>query len=497
MLSVAIFVIQFCHLGYKYISFMSASTATENRWLSDYTYIGDWTPDYGSILHTYSSDKNYIVVLVDTFAKYLFDEVIEKNDAVYDIFDGFTHYPDAVSGYQYTATAVPFILTGVPYKNEQPRREYLYNVMLNSSISSKLIQHGIDAELYTWTTYLSPKTSTSIRHYSSLPVSYDKIYTTLLLTSFYKSSPQIIKRKLFDKVSYYSVNAESEIASASYESKYKAPDLVFLDNLMQTSSVENKKQLFKFIHLTGIHPPLFHYFNGTDFIETDERQSFSASAEACVELLTKVLNKYKELGIYDNSSIFIVADHGIGFHSTTNGEELIKNIPLVLHKPPHSRGKMTVSDRPYYTTDLKDTILYEAGISANKGLYSTLPAYDIRTYLFYRDKKDDWNTFYMPDMQEYIIKGNVSNPQNWFKTGKVYKAGYGFNYSLGKTIYILKPENNGLSTAPRITSPANNAYILEQEESGYDALGEYLFNSALASRYETALSGNSSFSLVF
>jgi hypothetical protein len=299
-----------------------------------------------------------------------------------------------------------------------------------------------------------------------------------MLTSIYKSSPQIIKRMLYDKVSYYSVNSEVTTAT-SYRSKYKAYDLVFLDNLRQTASIANKKQLFKFIHLMGVHPPMFYYFNGTDFIETDERQTFTESAKASVEILRQTLDKYKELGIYDNASIFIIADHGIGAMSWPYPtiEEIIKNMPLALYKPPHSRGKMTVSDRPYYAIDLKDTILYEAGLSTEKGLYSAFPKYDIRAYLLYSgSERNNWLSFYLSDIQEYIIKGNVNDPKNWTKTGNVYRGGsvssYGFNYNLGKTIHIIEPKED-------------------------DVLGGFLYASALSIRYEDIVSGNTEISLTF
>jgi hypothetical protein len=453
--SLSLVFIQLCWFGYNAISY-TADMKNNKK------YTSDWQVDY-SKFPIYSSDKNYIVILADTFAKHLFDEVLEKDETVFDIFDVFTYYPDAVSGYPTTVAAVPYIITGTPYKNERPMQEYLADSFLKNSISSKFINKGFEAELYTGVSYISPETSTAVIHKNF--ISYNKVYYTLLLTSIYRYSPQTIKKFLYNSVSFYSVDiAINNAVAKPFESKYSniSWDLARLDLIESQGALAKIKPLFKFIHFTGIHGPILYRHDGIDFIPAETPPSDIENAETFVVFLRRLLAKYKDLGIYDDASIFIIADHGLLVWPTEKIEGYLKNMPLALHKPPYARGKMQISNRPYYSPDLYETILFEAGLSKNMGLYSDAPSYRERSYLFYAWRDANWRTPYLPTMTEYKIIGNVNESINWIKTGKYYSKKQSYDYNLSEIIYQFRVspqlEGNSIFTDVLVNSDVSILY---------------------------------------
>jgi Sulfatase len=90
-------------------------------------------------------------------------------------------------------------------------------------------------------------------------------------------------------------------------------------------------------------------------------------------LLGELLGRLRRLGLYTDSLVLVVADHGIGFHVgmdrravTPRNVQDLAPIPLLVKLPGERRG--SVVDRHVETIDVLPTILELAGVPAPAGL---------------------------------------------------------------------------------------------------------------------------------
>jgi arylsulfatase A-like enzyme len=67
---------------------------------------------------------------------------------------------------------------------------------------------------------------------------------------------------------------------------------------------------------------------------------------AAMKVIVRWLNTLKEMGVYDNTRIVIVADHGSPLKNTRfeDGENMVRFNPLLMVKEPDVRGRLTVSN---------------------------------------------------------------------------------------------------------------------------------------------------------
>ena len=78
-----------------------------------YSYIKDY--DVDPTIKLSSSGKNVVVIMLDRAQGCFFPYIINENEAIRDSFDGFTYYPDCISFGQHTNLGIPALLGGYEY----------------------------------------------------------------------------------------------------------------------------------------------------------------------------------------------------------------------------------------------------------------------------------------------------------------------------------------------------------------------------------------------
>lgn len=150
------------------------------------------------------------------------------------------------------------------------------------------------------------------------------------------------------------------------------------------SIVDSKKPRLYFIHLNLPHVPYEFLPSGrryqggwdvpgTDFVHelwgsedwliTQAYQRFLLQVAATDTMLGKLLNRFRETGLYDRSLLVVVADHGVAFRPSSgrrgpppmiNLDQDILPIPLLVKYPTQREGVTT--DRNVETIDILPTI---------------------------------------------------------------------------------------------------------------------------------------------
>ena|GEM_PF-464408 len=389
-----------------------------------------YTFDY-STEFTFSKDKNVIFLMLDSYRTDIFWEIINENNYYKDIFKGFTYFRNSLGGFPTTYPSVPLIMTGKYYDNSIPIQDFLEREYSSNSLPLILKNAGFEVEVFPLVPsyfYYHPSIISNINKKNN-EICYKKfIYLSNLV--FFRTLPHFFKKYLYPIIS-------TQIFVQRGTKIQRLYDLSFIKEITSKARVENVKPKFKFFHLYGAHPPWII----NERLEYEKmppiRDSYKRQAKGMLELTKNFLDKLKELNVFDNSLILIIADTGydcyfnINLSSTGYKEEpqnyfpeVLKNInssalPLVLIKPFNSKGNLKISDAPVSHSDIPITITTLLGINAEfpgKSMFSIKEAEERNRKFLYYTWNDNWKQEYLPDMREFIVSGFSWFDTSWHNT---------------------------------------------------------------------------------
>lgn len=103
-----------------------------------------------NIFNLSESNDNIVIFILDSFdSQQLLDFIQSDTGKNYtEVLENFTYYPDTLSTYPTTKGALPHILTGVMYKNEQPYTKYIQEAYSNSTIYELLETNNYSVGVY-------------------------------------------------------------------------------------------------------------------------------------------------------------------------------------------------------------------------------------------------------------------------------------------------------------------------------------------------------------
>lgn len=368
----------------------------------------------------FASGKNVIVLVLDTFQSDLFSKVISQKKSYADIFEGFTYFPDATAAYNTTRGGVPQILTGKLYDNSTDYQDFIKRTYLSSSSIPRQLKDRawnvylpVSEYIYCSTdiaTSITPRTGTFSK---GIPDVSMLAYLTL-----FRHSPHFMKIPFYGKIEFNKVEPYNE--EAVHE------DIGFLNDMKRHAEVSLEGNAFKYFHQRGMHRP----FRLNEYLEyvkmQDTINSAIIQARAEIEITDRFLSKLKELGIYDESLIFIVADHGAGILAeapmTTFGDNGHLS-PLVMVKPFGAEGSLKISGSPVSLSDISATVMDELAIESDvhgRSVFSIAEGEQRRRKHFrYFWGLADWDRLRFPTMYEYTIQGHSWKQKSWSPTNRV------------------------------------------------------------------------------
>ena len=216
---------------------------------------------------------------------------------------------------------------------------------------------------------------------------------------------------------------------------YITNDAGFYEKLSSTqklSVVDNDSTgSFRLIHLNGPHYP---YILDADAQLSDNSDRVTQT-RASFRIVSEYIEQMKQLGVYDDATIIITADHGYRSESNFDciNNELVMS-PVMLVKPAQSSTDasrpLQVSQVSVDNVDVMATALTGApNIDATEYPDSMLSMQDTdRTRYFYFCIKDE--TLAEKGWMELQITGDALDANNWTPTGLVY------DNSLEQWVYI-------------------------------------------------------------
>lgn len=341
----------------------------------------------------YSKNKNIVIVLLDTYSSNIFNETIRKYPELSNIvkdFEWYTNFHSTLAKIG-TKNIVPIIFGGEyiypDCKNEgfnEDYYKYLKKIYTSdNSFLSKLKADGYRTEVYPISksfhyldeTQLDNLKVKNIKFGSDISLFEKKLLTNLPAYFFL---PIAFKKSAYNFLTYYSLHKDivtrglTAIEDASADTPIGTDNLSFYDEYHDNgiSVNPNLKKVFKYIHIDGVHEP-FNLNKDLTIIEDSKKYSLESTSYANLKIMEEYFNTLKKAGIYDNTAIIIMGDHGIrkcidGAKEFCDTEKYTN--PLLLYKDINQKQQRlkVIKDVVPDTKDISHLVLYSAKLTKNK-----------------------------------------------------------------------------------------------------------------------------------
>ncbi len=399
-------------------------------------------------LYQFSSKQNVIIFLLDAFQSDYFQYIINDDFDYYsNIFEGFTFFKETTGSFPTTYMTVPAIFSGKNYKNDMPMPTFLNTIMKGKTISTVLYKMGYDVDLAPISMNLAPDPS-SVIYQIPVPYGVNKEHFTqasaalMIDLVLFRHVPHIFKKYIYNDRTWLMqrllftgvLSRKDKIGPITF--RYFAHE-AFLADLNNNLTVTRTKSVFKFFHLATTHAPMVVTrdckYAGKPLKTTKENRK--NQSRCSLEHIIKILFKLKSRGIYDSSLIVLMADTGGGLKvKLKNMNKKVKGftigsdrfaavvgsaLPLMVIKPPFSKGPLRISTAQTMLTDLPATI---SSILNLKEQFSGRSMFEIdpnetreRTFFYYKWRHENWLDEYFKRIDEFIIEGSVFDLTSWRK----------------------------------------------------------------------------------
>lgn len=308
---------------------------------------------------TVASGNNIIVLVLDRYGNERFEKVLSMYPEIGDCLKDFTYYNNADSRYSNTYPSMPHIMTGIQRDYSLDDVTWLDSIWKEESTVeyyNKLHSNDYKVHLY------SPYASTCYGNVenligeidnvkeSTVRKDYRLIYALLEKSTMYRYAPYILKPRLEVKSHTYSqmvIYDEPEYKNSEFYKALKNSGLS-IDNELNNCLMVH--------HILGLHNPFEIDENANEIPEQDDNEEVLINVTRGLHvILAEYLNQLKELGVYDNATIIITADHGDYF----SGGGLQ---PIYFIKAPYEvHDDMKTNSAPISHDDFVPTILYFVG----------------------------------------------------------------------------------------------------------------------------------------
>ncbi|MFC1848882.1 sulfatase-like hydrolase/transferase [candidate division CSSED10-310 bacterium] len=421
---------------------------------------------------SFSSQKNAIILVLDTFQSDLFQEIITEDEKYKKIFCDFIYFRNALCSFPKTYGSVPAFLTAHVYDNSIPMQEFLQKAYLsNSSLPRILKEEGYRVELYPSPNaekiiYFSELLASNIKRRTSFRMMWEKL-GFLLDISLFRQMPHFLKASIYNNQAWLlkrllsaPLLSDKKAGTAPGSERFskkalQAADILFIKQMLEETTVDTDSPVFKFYHLQGPHRPL----NLDENLEYrlmpyNQRSSFKTHGKACLQITRLFLEKLKRIEQYDNSLIIVMADHGcadypygVEIRGTGLEEKQLSRVkipshikaaglPLLLVKPTKARAsELKITDAPVSLKDIPATVVKSLGLTRPMLGQSMLDFrqsdFQERRFYYY-NWSGDFDYFY--HMREYIIRGHAWLDSSWHELGMKRPATAKTPYQFGTVV---------------------------------------------------------------
>ena len=372
-----------------------------------------------------SSGHNVVMFVLDTVDNGYFDQVLAQYPSITDNYTGFTHYANCSGMMIPTRYAMADLVTGYYLTDED--EAYGSSLIASWYEAENLVDamkdNGYQVDIYSTD---MPQGTSSLQgrvdniHLLETQPSFWPTVSALWKMSLYRSAPWALKPPFW----FYSGDIANDIlGSATGDTPFILDDAQYLEDLkvhgltFEEDEDVTSQGTYRLIHMMGSHYPMTLNDQGQRVSEadTDVVQQTRGSLLAVEQYLSEL----KRLGIYDETTVIITADHGYWYLA----DEIDgPTSPFLLVKPAEDAAQaaepLKTSWAPVSQHDLAATLLKAMG-DPNYYQWGTpvdeVPEDEPRTRYYDATAVANFHDYYA--IKEWEINGDVRDWDAWTETG--------------------------------------------------------------------------------
>ena len=408
--------------------------------------------------------KNVLVIFLDRAINSFFPLILKEKPELNEMYSGFTYYPNTVSLYYATVFGYPSTMGGYEYspigmakskdKFEQDNDKAI------SMLPLLFKKRGWDSAVANapWieqkSDFVNPKNVYSDKKINYLPVradlspyfnsfyrtksySYKQAKRNFIFYSLMMISPERIRKYVYNRGRYLQAKLITSEIQAEFFKNYA--ELEFLPNITEfnadnntftilNNNITHSSAILKFPDYTIASLVDMTKQNKTMVYNFDEYSlPIYHSFASAILLLGHYFDYMKENGVYDNTRIIIVSDHGTGAQNPEindnfyNTHTILYN-PLLMVKDFNQKGNLKTSeefmcnaDTPYLAS--KNLINNPKNPYTNKSI--NLQNKQKGLYIMEFDKEWEPEIYYgrrnpLHDKKHFsFVKDNIYKKENW------------------------------------------------------------------------------------
>ena len=376
---------------------------------------GDYGMGWDGMRSMAAEDDNIAIILLDTFDNKLVDPLLADDPTCLDFLDGFTYYKNTLGAYKFTYPSMTAFMTGELWYCDgsySDRTAYLNHAWESDELFTGLHEEGYDVRVLGAWQYLGSARPDLIDNYEADPkivTSYPGLTAKMLQFTAFKYLPHVLKPGFWlytgEFNNYKELTIYQMIDPLSYERIVSEP-----------VAADAESKTFRMYHFSGMHLP---YTLSKDVAEIPESEgSMFEQSKGSLKIAKTLIEQMKAAGVYDNTTIIIMADHGT-VHNDIPDDAYN---PVFFVKPANASGALTTSMAPVWLLDLKATVLDAAGVPnyADYGtsVFDLTESTERERYFYCTHTADETGA----GLTEFLVTGDANDYSNWVKTGRTWKS---------------------------------------------------------------------------
>ena len=303
-----------------------------------------------------SSRSNFIVITFDQMSPLVFEQAIADDPQMQESLKDFEYFNNMSAEYSLTFPSLCFLMTHERYDTTKPTLDYFdrawssdgcenfYDTLHRQNYEVKMC---VEANYAAYDAAHMLGKADNVVEAGALRVN-GRLIVDVLELSLFRYCPVMLKTP-------FCISTGQVAADAHYENVEPlrlAAD--YYDAVKEGVTTQDEKNCFAWYHVDGAHFPFTVGYDGLPLGYEAEETTENRVAQLHGYLLAAVdfLDQLKALGLYDDATIILSADHG--FYDCFQAAFLIK-------QPGQSFETMKVNAAPVAQEDIMATILYSLG----------------------------------------------------------------------------------------------------------------------------------------
>jgi membrane protein insertase Oxa1/YidC/SpoIIIJ len=399
------------------------------------------SPELDPDLHRFSrSGHNLVFIIADMFNGNYLGKALEEDGRRAQALEGFTWWPNTLAAGNNTATSLPSIYGGAAYEpgrlKDMPGtgRDKLgraaasfFGTLMDRGFAVTAVDplyadygtlsRGGRLRLSAASRYVGPWQAKNGAKRATKEASKNALLTML---SLFGAAPYSLKARVYDEGSWIVFRKSNQF---DYIARKTLANYAYLDLLPSLSSASDAAPSRAiFIHTQFTHEPFGIDASGSiirgaypdpktkSFIDA---RSASLTASCFVDALLRWTAWMKREGVYDNTEILVMSDHGNNsedqgfplkkeFDNPSERHDLSRARALMLYKPLGAREKLKTEDALIGTADASSILAGEGSREAGSRDFAVLHG--------------DWADFLAnekSDFTVYRVLGDMNDPSAW------------------------------------------------------------------------------------